>query len=267
MARTKLSNKQSIAVLIFLGAIPGYLVFGDAITQWTITQWSKTFWAAKVKGDAPHEPPPAGNHRVEQKGNVSTTFIEKVPPRFIAAPQYNELVVAAKIAKQAIDPEGAIHWLTANQSVRAIRAQMEVAKVTAQKTEYLLKTAQHQAQINTLAASMSPEKPKSPRMTDMTKLGDNSHTRQRQTDILNTGTQPAAPTQTHALMDLRIKAYSGSTAYQPSFITLQIGDETFWNVTKGQTIANQFSLVSFDDETHCVLIKDRQEKRINACYH
>ncbi len=258
MAKKKLSNLQSIIVLLLLGLIPGYLFLGDTFKQWIDINWPGK---ADMKMDENHQ---SGVNRVEQKGNIRTTYIEEMPPRFIAAPDINDVVTMAKIKKQAIDPVATQQWLQSNQSLQGLRVQMEVAKLNAEKAEYMAKQAKSEAQIRALTPKADPLEGQL--LTMLT--NDSSRDSRGKTDIFN----PESPVFSesddgYALKDIRIKGYSGETAFQPSSVTVRLGHETFWNATKGQDIANRFRLESFDDIKRCVVIKDKQAETIRACYN
>ncbi len=258
MAKRKLSNIQSIFVLLLLGLIPGYLFFGEAIGQWVDTNWTEKTDANSEKNQQ------TGNNRVEIKGNVRTTYIEKVPPRFVAAPDINDVVTMAKIRKQAIDPAATQQWLQSNQSLQGLRVQMEVAKLNAERAGYMAKQAKSEAEIRELKPKPDDLEGQLLSMLSNESSQDGSN----KTDIFNPETNTInGIDDKYSLMDIRIKGYSSKTAFQFSSVTLQLGNEIFRDVTKGQNIANRFHLKSFDDARHCVVITNKQKETINACYN
>lgn len=254
MPKKKLSNKQSfIAVIIIIVACVTIIYYEDIESIFLHKQPSNMNLMV------------SDNKRNSVKiNNSEVKVIENVRPiREYSPPDYNDLVIAAKILKQAKDKDSTMEWLLGSVSTHDIKMKTEYAKLLAEKEKYMKEAYEHIQQRNYIKNNPNSK----PLNTNDIISGplNNLQNPFFNKESINNGTNESTQRK-----GIRVIGYSKKNRIENSYATLLIDGETYSKVISGQVVSN-FLVENLNDKTKCVSlfkeVKGSDSVRKISCFN
>lgn len=248
MSKKKLSTAQSVGFLSLASLGFVGFTFSDYIVGWL------------PKDQIPKSLPVVATAQAQTATQSQTLVspkknIERVPPNFVQPPDYNDILLAAKMYHQAVDSSETLSWIKAQKSVRVVRERARLAKYEAEEAKYEKEKAEYLAQKEAFA------KPNVAENLIFASTGSPQHLFNSDYDGEKTP---------HEYSVIKVLSYSPANARESAYANLEIDGDIYRHVQTGQVVAG-YSVQQLNDQTRCLSLfnsnnpSDLRQKTV--CYN
>ena len=191
---------------------------------------------------------------VTKKEINSQSQFANAPKRFSQAPDYNDGFMAAKIIKQAIDPEEAKHFVNLKMSERNLQLQNNIASLQAQIAENLASKAESENKMNSVGSG-----------NEVNSSIDYEQGSYKTIDgVVSYGAD--GQVQNAPALENAIRLVGWSNGKISASLN---GDEYASKIRENQVLWGRYKVTGIDDDLQCIQLKDMNKKRDipNVCYN